>query len=457
MLALVVSMAGCGGGPLAIWSGRSPDRDHRAVVLETDDERQRFVVDGVVQGEWDAVAFDHLLWSNAGPVVPVQEAERWQILTGTGASASHEAVGFVRVVADRLIYAALDAEGWRVVVDGEPGPAFQSLRSRSLVSSQHTGRIGYVANDASGTRAVVDGVAGPAYPYIGELVLGGKGTLVAYAGYGETDAAIVVNGHLELLVDDVLALAAARDEPRWAAVVERADTLQVIRDGEAVGAAAGAVRELVISPDGSSVAWTVDGGEETSVWVNGSRIGAHTAVRELRFVARSHASIYVAEDSDGARVVHSSATSPRFDEVEALITSEAGHWGYVGRRGALRAVVVDGEPIHRGDWAGGLQLAARGSGWAYIARTGQERYVVTGEGRILVAGRPFVDTLVLSDDGQHWAVAVADTERRRLRIVVDGRDAAPLDMDEIASALLAGGLAIDTVRSIVRGELGRLG
>ncbi len=423
------------------------------MVLE-ENGRQRVTIDGRAHGEWEAIGFSHLVWSMHGAVYPVLSNERWRLVVGTRRSPAHRAIGDIVVSGQHVAYAALEDDGWHVVVDGTPGPAFQALRARSLLVSEE-GRVLYIARASTGEHAVIDGVVGPAFERIFALGFGGKGRLVGYVGHGAGDSRIVVDGRASEPVDDVLELALAEDEARWAAVVQRGDAHFVLHDGLIVSAPGRSFAELRIAPDGRHVAWLAEEGEATSVFRDGRRVGTHDEVSQLLIVPRTGAVLYVADEDGGARVVHGETRGPLVRSVVSIATSDAGHFGYVARHGIGRVVVVDGEVRHRGDWAGALTLAARGDRWAFIARRAGRRFVVTPEGRTPV-GRPFVDTLVLDSEGRHWALAVPDRRTRRVDVIVDGNVVAPLDFDEVSAAMQAGGSdPVEVVRRIVRGELER--
>ena len=449
VLALV--LAGC--APVVAWHGRSPDAAHRVRVIDEGD-RQRLEVDERTLGEWDAVGLGHLAWTTRGVVVPVREGESWRVYQAGSLGPVHDAIGALETAGDRVVYVALEPDGWRVVVDGEPGPRFDSIRARSIVLAPD--RVAYVARDASGEHAVIDDVVGPAYEHVEGLGFAGKGRLSAYAAYDADGARLVIDGAPGPRFGDVLELVLAPEEPRWAAIVESGNRLLVLHDGSSLGAHEGA-RELVTSADGARVAWlsAPSGSEPTRLFVDGHPIEATGRLEQVRFVPRTNALLHVESSPPGARVVCEGRAGPRFDEVDPLVVSDAGHWGYTAhRRGAGSAVVIDGAPRFRGEWAGHLALAWRGARWAFVGKHADRRFVVTPDGRVEVP-RPFVDTLVVDAEARHWAIAVAEREARRLRVIVDGEDVAPLDLDEVAAELARGRDPAEATRAIVLSELRR--
>lgn len=448
---LAATLAACG-GPLLVWHGHGPDRAHRAELLE-EGGAQRMIVDGEAGPPVDAVGLAQLRWTARGVVYPARFGERWRVVVGREPGPEHDAIGEVAVAGDRVAYAALDGDAWRVIVDGDPGPPFTSLRSGTLRFFRDGRRVVYVGRGAGGERAVIDGAAGPAFDRVGMLSIGAKGALVGYVGWTDEGASVVLDGEAVLRAEDVGALELASAEPRFAALVTMDGAPAVVHDGAVVARPADASR-LAISAEGARVAWVarVEGAEE--LWLDGARAGAHEAIEALRFVPRTGALLYVARDGDRARVVHGGEAGPHAASIESLVTSPAGHFGYVARRGAGRFVVVDGVVRHRGEWAGALALAERSERWAFVARRAGVRWVVTPDGRVEIP-RPFVDTLVLDPAGRRWAVAVADRRTRRIEILVDGRPAAALDADEVAAAITQGRDPVEAVRAIVAGELAR--
>ncbi len=464
-LCLCVFLVGC--APTVVWHGRSPDRAQRVVVVE-EERRQRVVLDGSEQEAWDAIAVSHLRWTDAAVpgaaalIYPARASDGWHLVVDGRAGAAHRGIGFIHPFGEHLAYAAEEADGWHVVIDGVVGPAFVSLRAAAVVSEE--GRIAYIGRDAAGEHVVVDGAVGPAFDIVQALQFGAKGAVLAYVGYDASGARVVVDGapsHRGTFVD-VHELAVASDEPRWAAIVSRGEASEIFLDAERV-AEATAASQLTLSADGAHVAWVVSTDDAEEVWLDGARRGTYRAVDQLRFVPGTGRLLHVVsdEDGDGLRVVYDGARGPRFDDVEGPTVSRSGHWGYVGIRRVGCAAVVDGQLVHRGEWAGALALAERGERWALLARQAGRRFVLTPEGSVDVP-RPVADTFVLDADGAHWGLVVANVSAHRLDVLVDGRVTAPLDLDEVSAAEVLvdrdGGGGPDAraiVRSIVSGELNR--
>jgi len=450
-LFVLVLLVGCGGAaPTIAWYGRSPDGAHRASVIE-EPATQRLVVDGRVLGTWRAIGLSHLTWSARGIVVPVSTEEGWHVWSQGELGPPHDAVGELHVTATELVYAARSAAGWLVVVNGSVGSPHESIRAGSIVLER--GHVAYVARDARGDRAVIDEVPGPAFRRVERLGFAGKGERVVYVAYEEEGARVVIDGEPGDLFDAVHELALAPREPRWAAIVEQHGELWLLRDGARTQLPRG-TRDLALSDDGSRIAWVTPTEAGARVWLDNEPQREHADVVHLRFVPSFGSLYYVAHGHAGVRAVWADSVGPRFDVIEPPVMSDAGHVGYVAHRRAGSAVVIDGELVFRGEWSSPPVFAATGDAWAFVIRRAGRRYVVTPRGRTEVSG-PFVDTLVLDEDGAHWAIATADDESRRLRIVVDGDDAAPLDMEEIAAQVAIGRDGAEETRRMVASELAR--
>lgn len=414
---------------------------------------QRMTVGELAGPEVDAVGLAQLRWTSRGVAYPARVGDRWRVITNGEAGPEHEAIGEVVTAGDRVAYAALDRDRWRVFVDGEPGPAVQSLRRGTLRFLRDGRRFVYVGRSAGGEHAVIDGEVGPAFDQIDMLAVGGKGALVAYVGWSEERASLVIEGSVRAIYEDVLALELASSEPRFAALVMHERALAVVHDGAIVARPADAER-VAISAEGAHVAWVARAGEREAIWIDGRHAGEHEAIEEVRFVPRTGALVYIARDGERSCVVHEGEAGPRAAAIDALVTSEAGHWGYVARRGSGRFVVIDGALRFRGEWAGALALAEQTDRWAFVTRRAGRRYVETPDGHVEI-GRPFVDTLVLDPDGTRWAIAIADRRARRVEVAIDGRAFAPIDMDEVGAAITQGREPVEAVRAIVAGELAR--
>ncbi len=444
--ALACLLLGCAAAPR--WSARSPAGDHEA-RLEEGPDGARVILDGEARGPFVAVALDALVWTETGAAVPVQTPAGWHVLRAGSLGPAHRAVGELHAEGGALRYAALDGDGWRLFDGDRVGPPHAGVIAGSVVRSH--GHLAYLARDRDGARAVIDQAPQRAHRHVDRLGFAGKRGLVVYVGYDDDGARVIAGSRASAPYDAVHELARAPLAARWAAIVERAGALWLLRDGDEAPLPRGA-RGLALSDDGARVGWIVPGEPERIV-VDGRPVHAAAELAHLGFVPITGAPLFVARGARGWRVVHNGRPGPRFDAVEPPVTSRGGRWAYLGHRAVGDAVVVDGEAVVRAEWASAPVL--EGPGWACLARRGAQRFVhwsgARSRGRFAVP-RPFVDTLVLDPGGAHVAVAVADEGRRELRVYVDGRDAGPL----AAEALIArAGDGAEGARAVVGAVMAR--
>jgi hypothetical protein len=468
-LALALSVCACAAAPRVLWRARSVDRMHELRVFDREG-RQVLALDGVEQGAWDAIAVDEIRWTSAGPVVPVMQAERWRVFGAGSAEDTFDAIADVRVAGAHVAYQASRRGRWVLVVDGDE-VAWSTLPIREIVlddsgsyacavvqprrSRWQPGApddVGIVVRDGSTSGDLGTGAARA-------VALGAKGRVLAYVvrmGGGE---ALAIDHGVGPPFDEILEVALAEDEPHYAALVAEGERTTLLFDGRRSGSAA-LLTHLRISDDGAHVACLAPAVDGTSieVWLDGASIATHRRVdgEGLAFVPGTGTLVYVAEESQGPRVVRGGVASERYEEIDGPVYAP-GRVGWIGRRGGRSEVTIEGEIVATEEWAGTLRLASEGTGYAYVARADGQRAVVTRRGRWPVP-RLFVDTLVVDTTAHHWAAVVPDAHERVLAIWIDGEPRTSLDVDEISGAIVASEGAIDpadAVRAIAQGELER--
>lgn len=452
-LVTCASLAAC--APALVWTGRGPDRRAHVVVTEQEGGL-RLERAGASPQRYDAIAFDRLVWTPRGVLVPAQRDGAWWIVDGAGEQGPFDEVGEVVRAGPHAAFVARTREGWRVSVDGRPGAAFDDV-AQGISLDGESGSVAYVVTRADGQYAVHDDAIGPACETVEMATLGAKGRMLVYVDRGERDRILVDHADAGVF-DRVLELVVAPDEAHWAALVAAGEQTVLVHDGTPL-ASSEFLTHLRISDDGAHVACLAPAADGASIDV--IRDGAHVAHHRridgegMRFAQAEAVLVFLFEDSQGMRVAHGHDESERYEAIEPLVFAPH-RWGFVGRRLERSEVVVDGRAIATEEWAGTLALAAHGDGYAYVARVGDERFVVTSRGRWPVP-RLFVDSLVLDDEGRHWAALVPEPSSRSLEVWVDGVRHGALDDRE-----LGGAISIQTertlrevVREIVRGELDR--
>jgi hypothetical protein len=386
--------------PALVWRGHSPDRRVRIEVQERG-SRQYLVVDGVPGESW-------------------------------------EGIGEVAFTADgrEVVYAATRARHWHVVRRSEVGPAFDGILQGSLTLSA-SGRIAYAAKRGEAVHAVIDQVPGPAYDAIGGLRFAPDGERVAYVARRGGTAFLVVEEWVSPGYEAIAEFAwgspgvppgyLARMGGEWYAII-----------GSQTHGPFAAVGSLRFAADGSSWAFLTRGeGEDRVVRPDGTGPPyASILPRSLTFDATGQRFGYIARTAAGEVAVIDDHEGPPFDRVDGLTFSVDGAcFGYVGRGAEGTRIVLDG---HAGELYDAISDLTLGTGCRSVAFIGRR----AGEAAVIVNGTAFrhdvvVDgSLVLSDDGRHWAALAGSRRTRRLQVIVDGAPTRrPFDWKEYATRL----------------------
>jgi hypothetical protein len=355
---------------------------------------------GRASARFDELAFADAVFSDDGHHVALaaRRGQRWQVLRDLEAGASFDgvgALGFDRT-GRHLGYAAQERAGWRVVVDGLPGPAYAAI-GEPLRFSDDGSRIGYVAVDGPDgrcVRAVIGGVAGRCWRGVAALSVGcdpARDTYVAVADDGA--GRVLVRGDQPSgRFDEIGELRTAGCGAHWGATVRQGELWRVVVDGDALPTAR-RVAHLAFGADGRRVAYTAE--------------------------------------RDGWMAVVDGAEGSRFDEVTPPAFSPDGaHVGYIGTRGAARVMVIDGDARPAEPGAFGLVIGPDGRRHAYFAGTPLHPQVVCDD--VVYPFRLLVEeTMSFSNDGRHWAVLAGDPAARTLFIALDGRPGQRLDTEEL--------------------------
>ncbi len=413
--ALALAALGLAGCRTVVWYGSSPGRAHRVEVVERLG-RQRVIVDGVGGPEYRAVGVGGLVVLDGGATAyPARRDGSWRVVWNGREGEPWDGVGEITLSdgGGHLAYAALRGGAWRVVVDGRAGPSFDAIFAGSMRLST-SGLVLYAAERRGRSHAVLGERVGPPCDGVAAVALSVDG---AHAGWLERAGA----AH-RAVVDGV-------PGPLW----DEARDLALSGDGMAAYAAR------------RGGAWWVAAGAELR--------GPHLAVSRLH-VSPDGLLVYVASDERGERVVTGGDEGPLLEAVSEVAAGDRGRAGYIGRRGGLDRVVVDG--VERGAWlqAAGLTLGPEGR-WAAVAadRAGSRVVHDRGEERIPAA---VPDTLAFARDGR-WGVVAG--ERGSLFIAVEGGARLPLDSEEVAAAALRAPGDPDAVSRLLRAwvaaEVGR--
>ncbi|HUJ27307.1 MAG TPA: hypothetical protein VLW85_14885 [Myxococcales bacterium] len=389
---LAAALAGC--APAIVWSGGSADRRLRAEVRSARGE-QWVRVAGSDGPRFEAIATGGITFSADGRrfAYPAQRHGRWLMVVDGTPAGDWDGVAEPAFSADgsRIAWLAESGGRWRPVVDGIDGKGYEAIAAGSLCFSGDGRHVGFVALTGSCAAIVVDGVEGGCHEAVAGLRLVAGGA---------------------------------------AAVVRDGGRVHLLR-GSATGPGWDAIGDWLVTPDGAREAYAALANGRWYPVIDGAAGPAADAVRQWRFGDGGRRVAFVAVEGSSARVVIDGVKGPGFAAIRHLaLADRAPTFAYSAEdeRGAW--VVIDGE--RQGRFAAVLDLALSSDGRraAFVARRSGHTFVVH-DGREVPLDAVIEGTLVLSPDGEHWAVVQADAEKRRFQVSIDGRPAAPVAADDV--------------------------
>lgn len=329
----------------------------------------------------------------------------------------------------RIAYPAVRDGRWVMLLDGQVLGPWDGVADP--VFSDDGARFAFLAESASRWHAVVDKAPGPDFERIqaGTLQFSRNGAHVAYAAVSGRCAIVVVDGAASPCLDGVVALRVL--DGGTVAMVVRDGARFRFRLGSELGPPYDVIGEWVVTEDGRRAAYAAGAGGLWSAVVDGVPTGAWDSVRHLRFGDGGRRVVWGAAEGPWAQVVVDGRPGPRFRAVSALLVApRSPGFAYAAHDEAGAWVVTEAGP--RGPFADVLDLALspRGDGLAFVARTDGRVRVVHGDREtrfeVVVEG-----SLVVSDDGRHWAVLAGDPGSRRMWISIDGERARPATADDV--------------------------
>jgi dipeptidyl aminopeptidase/acylaminoacyl peptidase len=379
-----------------VWEGRTPSREQWVRVLEDRDGQQ--VVAGDAAGTvYGGIGIEELTVTADGRhlAYPARVGERWTVVHDGHELGRWSGVGELRFSPDgsRLAFSVERDGHWYVVVDGRAGPELDGIFAETLQWSANGRALVYAGSRQGLAHVVLDQALGPAFDGIGRLIVGDAGTRTIYAG-------------------------------------RRADGWHVI-DGTSAGPACPSIVELAMSPNQQHVAYVSRSEPDEGLVVDsvGGAPYRQGRVSSL-FVDDRGRLTFVATRDGSARVVHDAVAGPLFDEITKLVVTRAGHYAYLGRRGAQTVAMVDGTAHTSGDAIEDLSVAPDGRRFAFLLRR-DKQWIVVCDGRQVTFDRAIAGSLVWSRDSRHWGVLAGEIDSRRIFISVDGTKQRPFDMREL--------------------------
>jgi hypothetical protein len=293
----------------------------------------------------------------------------------------------------RFAFLAQDHGQWRAVVDGVAGPLHPIIQGSSLRFSLNGDHVGYVAELAQGCVAVVtDQTVGACHDGVTSMRITANGAPVAAIQEGNRfrflfgsslGPPVDAIGHYAISEDGKRAAYAAREGGVWRAVIDGVPGLQ-----------AEAIRDFQFGNEGARLAFSAADPARARVVVDGAEGPPFLLVGRPVLAAHGTRVVYQAEDAQGAWVVVD------------------------GQRQGPFAAVLD------------LVLSADGSHLVFVARKNGQ-VTVNHDGAEKAFAAVVEHTLVLSDDGEHWAVIAGDPAIQRLWISIDGQRELPASSEDV--------------------------
>ena len=302
-----------------------------------------------------AMRFAYLVSSSAGTAVVVdgvrgpfyEEILPSYMLSGEGVPRSY--LVFSKN-GERLGYLAKQGDRAFAVVDGIPGPPFDTVYWNSEYRgpfSPDSRHVVYLAKRAGKTMAVLDGIVGAAYDAVDDVAFSDDSRHLTYRAKRDGRWYLVIDRNEHPPSDSL----AQRDSARSALSVRRGDR----RDSVFANARRRGYDRILdattgFSDDGSHVAfvaeergklfWVVDGIEQTHY--DSLLLKAPFVRRDFGIAVLPNARVvYGARDGNDEFVVVGGREGRHYDRIYSMYVSPSGRLAYVARRGIQQYVVAD--------------------------------------------------------------------------------------------------------------------
>ncbi len=342
--------------------------DGRRLIYLARDEKKRFVVEGdQTHPHADAVDWDRLTFTNDSTV---------------------------------LAYPAFIDGAWRMVINGDPGPAWDRIATAPIITN-NAPNIFYVAFKQGRYHVVDRHTPGPGLRLIDSPpVVSDDGKIFAYWAMGDDLLWRVYRNHKPVHdydTDRPGRLLLSSDGKSLAAVLKRGDHWLVVHNKQPGPAFAAIGRgSLTISPDGSRLAYAV---RKQLGWaiVLDDRVQqtfTQLAANSLRFSPDSKRFAYAAlnqgqwsviesqpDGTPAAKPLAASRSSdsqrpdntdqhPGFNQLDTAtlaFSPDSQHLAYIARNGGWPSVILDGEVLGQYDHAEQLTFSPTSEHLVYIA------------------------------------------------------------------------------------------
>jgi hypothetical protein len=200
----------------------------------------------------------------------------------------------------RLAYVATDKDGDRVIVDGKAGASFG--RCMPVVWSRDGRTFLSRVGVEQGWAVAVNDRPGAVYDEVGPPVCNADAGTIVY-GARRGDRSVVVVGSAESEACDHVYRIAVGERAGVAYALLRAKGCTLVHNGREVYRAGPRPNHLVISPDGSSIAYSEGTAGKVRITVDGEPGESFTSVDRLTFAPDGRTPVYFATQGDRSFVV----------------------------------------------------------------------------------------------------------------------------------------------------------
>jgi hypothetical protein len=368
--------------PHVIWTGRDPARHLRAEILA--EGGSQWLRTGDVQGErFDAVGTDGIAFAPNGTALayPALRAGKWFMISGPTTLGPFDSIADPRFSPDssRLAFIAQSPAGFHAVVDGLPSRAFEHIQPGTLQFSRNSAHLGFVGHSNACASIVVDGLETPCRERVLSLRITDSGKAAAVIREQRSERFLFEEPGPPF---DEIPEWTTSESGRIAYAARSGSRSVVVLDGVA-SSPCDRVRSLRFGDNGQRVAWICLEKDLSSLVVDGTPGPAFPSISSPVLASRSPAFAYLARDAKGAWVVFGESKLGPYSHAVDLVVSRNGQ---------------------------GLAFVARSKGLTRIVHNGRE----TPVDAVIEA------SLVLSDDGLHWAALTGVAATQALSLTIDG-------------------------------------
>ncbi len=451
----VLGTAGC--GSRIAWEGMDPERV-RVVEVVSEGSSSYVRVDGVPGPPFLGVSPHAMAWSPDGTrhAYAATDGTHWYVVEGARIFGPWQAVAELKFTPDgcSLVHAAESDQGWHLVRDGSPGPAYEAIFSESL-TLHPSGLVAFAVRDGNAALVIVNGEPGPRFSSVGSMTVAPDGTRVGYVGHRGDQAFLVVGGMVLGPFEAVAEYAWTAPGTEPAFVARREGRWFVNALGREMGPFDGA-GSLRVSEDGETWAFVARSSDGDRIVRTQGESPPFERVIPRSLVLDPTGDHYslIAWDRGGMGVVMNGIRGPTSEVVRDLgFRPDGSGFGYLSWTAEGARAILDGHPGPAWDDVSDLQLG-HGRAYAHLARRGSHEFAIVNDSVHRFA-RVVPGTLVLDAWGEHWVVLASSPHDPELRFWLDGHPAHdPFSWMELSSALIV--LASDDApfpdaREIVQG------